>query len=88
MFGANLVRWAAAWVKDMLRQANCAFTTALDQVKTLVQIVGRTRARWGCNALGHTLILDEHGPFAGTVIRLSGQVAIQLVLHLFNFIPS
>ena len=46
LFGANLVRWAAAWVKDMLRQANRSFTVALDQVKTLVQIASRARARW------------------------------------------
>ena len=88
LFAANLVRWAAAWVKDMLRQANRNFTVALDQVKTLVQIASRARARWVRNRLGHTLIFDENGPFAGTIIRLSGQVAFQLVLPLFNFVPT
>lgn len=88
LFGANFVRWAAAWVKDLLSQANQNFKTALEQVKTLVRIVSRTRARWVRNAVGNILIFDETGPFAGTVIRLSGWVALQLPLRLFNFAPS
>ena len=85
LFGANFVRWAAAWVKDLLHRANHDFITALGQVKTLVRTVSRARARWVCNALGHTLIFDERGPFAGTTISLSGQVAVQLALPLFSF---
>jgi hypothetical protein len=88
LFGANFVRWAAAWVKDLLSQANQNFKTALGQVKTLVRIVSHTRARWVRNAVGNTLIFDETSPFAGTVIRLSGWVAVQLPLRLFNFAPS
>ena len=87
LFGANFVRWAAAWVKALLVQANHNFQTALGQVKTLVQLVSRTRARWARNALGNSLIFDETGPFAGTVICLSGLVAVQLPLRLFNFGP-
>jgi len=88
LFGANFVRWAAAWVKDMLRQANRNFTEALGQVKTLVRTVSRDRARWVRNDLGHVLIFAEEGPFAGTVICLSGLVAVQLALRLFKFEPS
>jgi hypothetical protein len=88
LFGANFVRWAAAWVKDMLRQANANFVTVLDQVKSLVRIASHARARWVRNALGNTLIFDEAGPFAGTMICLTGQVAIQLILPLFSFAPS
>jgi hypothetical protein len=87
LFGANFVRWAAAWVKDMLHQVNHNFATALGKVKTLVRIVSRARARWVRNDLGHTLIFDEQGPFAGTVICLSGSVAVQLALRLFKFEP-
>ena len=87
LFGANFIRWAAAWVKDLLSQANPYFITALDQVKTLVQIVSHSRARWVRNTLGNTLILDENSPFAGTVICLAGLVAVQLPLRLFNFVP-
>jgi len=87
VFAANLVRWAATWVKDMLRQANYRFTVALDQVKTLVQIASHARARWVRNDVGHSLVFDDNGPFAGTIIRLSGQVAFQLVLPLFSFVP-
>ena len=88
LFGANFVRWAAAWVNDLLLQTNQNFSTALAQVKTLVRIVSRTRARWVRNALGSTLIFDDTGPFAGTIICLSGSIAIQLPLPLFNFVPS
>lgn len=88
LFGANLVRWAAAWVKDLLAQTNQNFKMALGQVKTLVRIVSRAQARWVRNAVGNTLIFDETGPFAGTVICLSGWVAVQLPLRLFNFAPS
>jgi hypothetical protein len=87
LFGANFIRWAAVWVKDLLSQANPYFITALDQVKTLVRVVSHSRARWVRNALGNTLILDENGPFAGTVICLAGLVAVQLPLRLFNFVP-
>jgi hypothetical protein len=87
VFGANFVRWAAAWVKDLLHQANQNFTTALGQVKTLARIVSRTRARWVRNAAGSVLIFDEAGPFTGTIICLSGAIAIQLPLPLFNFAP-
>lgn len=88
LFGANFVRWAAAWVKDTLAQANQNFKTALDQVKTLVRVISHTRAHWVRSTVGNTLIFDEPGPFAGTVIRLSGWVAVQLPLRLFNFAPS
>lgn len=87
LFGANFVRWAAAWVKDLLSQANYNFTKALAQVKTLVRVVSRTRARWIRNAVGNSLIFDEPGPFAGTIICLSGSIAIQLPFNLFNFAP-
>ena len=80
--------WAAAWVKDLLPQANHNFTQALAQVKTLVRVVSRTRARWVRNALGNSLIFDEASPFSGTIICLSGLVAIQVPLKLFNFAPS
>ena len=88
LFGANFVRWAAAWVKDLLSQSSHNFTQALGQIKTLVRVVSRTRARWVRNALGNTLIFDEPSPFAGTTICLSGLVAIQVPLKLFNFAPS
>ncbi len=88
LFCANFVRWAAAWVKDCLREANCRFTTALDQVKTLVKMASRARARWVRNAHGHTLIFDEKGPFAGTILCLAGEVAVQLTLPLFKFVTS
>jgi hypothetical protein len=87
LFGANLVHWAAAWVKALLAQANQNFQSALSEVKTLVRVVSRARARWLRDSLGNTLIFDEAGPFAGTIISLSGLLALQLPLPLFNFVP-
>lgn len=85
LFAANFVRWAAAWAKGTLRQANRRFETALDQVKTLVRIVSHTPARWVRNALGNTLVFDPEGSFADTILCLSGQVAVQLTLPMFRF---
>jgi len=82
LFGANFVCWTAAWVRDMLRQTNRNFAVALGQVKTLVRKVSHARARWVRN--DHVLIFDENGPFAGTLICLSGLVGVQLALHLFT----
>jgi hypothetical protein len=87
LFGANFVRWSAAWAKELLAQANRNFSTALAQVKTLVRTVSHSRARWVRNAVGNTLIFDETGPFAGTIIRLSGSIAFQLPFKLFDFGP-
>jgi hypothetical protein len=84
-FAANLVRWAADWVHSLLRQANSNFIDALHQVKNLSRRVSRSRARWVRNSSGSFLIFDDHGPFANTILCLSGQLAFQLILPLFNF---
>ena len=83
-FAANFVRWAARWAKHMVRQANRLMHEALTEVKTLVRVMTRCRARLVVNTLGRVIIFDEHGPFAGSLFLLSGQVAYQHVLPLFN----
>jgi len=83
-FAANFVRWAARWAKQMVRQANRRMHAALTEVKTLVRVMTRCRARVVVNGLGRVIIFDEHGPFAGSLFLLSGQVAYQHVLPLFN----
>jgi hypothetical protein len=87
LFAANFLRWAATWARSILRQANRNFLTVLGQPKSLVRIFSRTRARWVRNALGNMLLLDPHGPFADTILCLSGQVVFQLALPLFKFSP-
>ncbi len=52
LFAANFIRWAAAWARSILRQANHNFERALGQPKSLVRIFSQTRARWACNASG------------------------------------
>ena len=84
LFAANFVRWAAQWAKQLVRQANQALEDALTEVKTLVHDVAHCRARLVHNALGHVLIFDEHGPYAGALLLLSGQVAFQHVLPFFK----
>ena len=83
-FAANFVRWAARWAKHMVRQANRLMDEALTEVKTLVRVMVRCRARLVHNTVGRVLILDEHGPFAGAMFLLSGQMAFQHVLPLFS----
>jgi len=83
-FAANFVRWAACWAKQMVRQANRLMTEALTEVKTLVRVLTRCRARLVVNTLGRVLIFEAHSPFAGSMFLLSGQVAFQHVLPLFN----
>jgi hypothetical protein len=80
LFAANFVRWAAQWAKQLVRHANHALQAALTEVKTLVHDVAHCQARLVHNALGHVLVFDERGPFAGAILLLSGQVAFQHVL--------
>jgi hypothetical protein len=86
-FSANFLRWATAWVNDFLAQAHPHFKSALNQIKTLVRVVAHAKARWSRSAFANLVIFDDAGPFAGTIIRLAGQVAVQLPLPLFNFGP-
>jgi hypothetical protein len=76
--------------KQLVRQANHALDEALTEVKTLVQDVAHCRARLVHNALGRVLIFDEHSPYAGSLLLLSGQIAFQHVLPFFkslSFLP-
>jgi hypothetical protein len=84
LFAANFVRWAAQWVKQVVRQANHALKDALTEVKTLVQDVAHCRARLIHTAVGRVLIFDEHSPYAGVFLLLSGQATFQHVLPLFR----
>jgi hypothetical protein len=84
LFAANFVRWAAQWARQLVRQANHALKDALTEVKTLVQDVAHCPARLVHNALGHVLVFDERGPYAGAIRLLSGQVAFQHVLPFYK----
>jgi hypothetical protein len=91
LFAANFVRWAAQWAQQLVRQANHALKDALTEVKTLVQDVAHCRARLVHNAWGRVLIFDEHSPYAGVCLLLSGQATFQHVLPFFkslSFAPS
>lgn len=84
LFAANFVRWAAQWASQCIHQANQRMTDALREVKTLVRTVAHARANIVVSALGRTLIFDDHGPFAGAVMCLSGSLAYQRVLPFFH----
>jgi hypothetical protein len=84
LFAANFVRWAAHWLDKQLVQTNQCFRQALTQVKTLVHTAAHASARWVGNAYGETLIFAANGPFADTIISLTGRPVFQLVLPLFN----
>ncbi len=85
VFAANFVRWAAQWAREQaVQQATTRLQQALTETKTLVRVVGRTRARLIQRAGGCALVFDAAGPFAGAVLVFAGQVAYQEVLPLFR----
>jgi hypothetical protein len=84
LFAANVVRWAAQWLRPLVRDAHHALREALGEVKTLVRVLAQCRAEVITTATGMALRFDDHSPFAGATIVLSGQVAIQEVLPLFK----
>ena len=84
LFGANLIRWAAHWMRSLLRQTNAAFLTALSEVKTMVTVGAHSTARWVRTTIGTCLVWPADGPFAGTIILLSGWLTYQLTLPLWE----
>ncbi len=84
VFAANFVRWAAQWVRAQASaQTTPRLQQALTETKTLVRVVGQTRARLIERGGGCALVFDAAGPFAGAVLVFAGQVAYQEVLPLF-----
>jgi hypothetical protein len=85
VFAANFVRWAAQWTQEQgVRQAPYRLLQALAATKTLVRVVGQTRARLLQTSQGCALVFDAAGPFAGATLVFAGQVAYQEVLPLFR----
>jgi hypothetical protein len=84
LFGANFVRWAAAWAREQMCDEPVALARALSAVKTLVRVVAHSRAWLVETELGCALVFDTHSPFAGAVLRIAGQVVFQNVLPLFT----
>ena len=85
VFAANFVRWAAQWVREQaIEQATTRLQQAWTETKTLVLVVGHTRARLIERGSGCALVFDAAGPFAGAVLVFAGQVAYQEVLPLFR----
>ena len=85
VFAANFVRWAAQWAQEqVVRQAPHRLLQALAATKTLVRVVGQTRARLLQTSQGCALVFDAAGPFAGSTLVFAGQVAYQEVLPLFR----
>jgi hypothetical protein len=84
LFAANFVRWAAIWVRSQMEDVPLALARRLETVKTLVRVVAHSRAELVETAVGCALVFDRHSPFAGAVLRISGQVVYQTVLPLFT----
>ena len=85
VFAANFVRWAAQWAREQaIAPATTRLQQALTEMKTLVRVVGQTRARLIQRGGGCALVFDAAGPFAGSVLVFAGQVAYQEVLPLFR----
>jgi hypothetical protein len=84
LFGANLIRWAAQWMRDLVCQTNQAFLTALAEVKAMVTVGAHSAARWVRTTAGACLVWPDQSPYAGTILWLSGLLACQLSLPLWN----
>lgn len=84
LFGANLIRWAAQWLRRLLHQTNQAFLTALSAVKAMVTIGAHSAARWVRTLAGACLIWPDQSPYAGTIVWLSGILVCQLTLPLWQ----
>jgi hypothetical protein len=84
VFAANFVRWAAHWAREQVVVEGRRLQQALTETKTLVRVVGQTRARLLRRGGGCALVFDAAGPFAGAVLVFAGQVAYQEVLPLFR----
>ncbi|SRR6266545_5938448 len=84
LFAANFVRWAAEWARTRIQDLPATLAGALTAVKTLVRVVAHSRAELVETALGCALVFDSHSPFAGAVLRMSGQVVYQTILPLFT----
>lgn len=84
LFGANFVRWAAAWLRDQTPEEETAFLQALDSVKAMVRIAANSPAWLILNPLGAFLEFAEPSRFSGTVLRLSGVWCYQPALPLLR----
>ena len=82
VFAANFVRWAGHWAREQVVVEGRRLQQALTETKTLVRVVGQTRARLLQGGGGCALVFE--GPFAGSVLICAGQVAYQEVLPLFH----
>ena len=71
LFGANFLRWAAAWVKGLQKETSSKFRKTLTQVKNTVRVLAYVPARWIRDQRGERLIIGGNSEFAGTVIYLS-----------------
>lgn len=84
LFAANLVRWAAAWVKGQNEEVSARVGQALREVKTLVRVVAQSRARVVVSSEGCALVFDAQSAFAGAVLVIRGHPVYQAVLPLFT----
>ena len=84
VFGANFVRWAAAWVQAQNQDVPAGLGQALREVKTLVRVVAQSRARVVVSAAGCALVFEAQSAFAGAVLVIWGQPIYQTVLPLFT----
>ena len=84
VFAAHFVHWAAQWARAPVVVAGSRLEQALKETKTVVRVVGQTRAWLIERGGGSALVFDAAGPFAGAVLIFAGQVAYQEVLPLFR----
>jgi len=84
LFGANFVRWAAAWLREQVGAEGALFLPTLDRVKTMVRVAANSPGWLIRNPLGTFLEFADSSGYAGVVLRLAGVWCYQPALPLFR----
>jgi hypothetical protein len=92
VLAANLVRWAADWLREQPFQAGKPFDRPRASVKQMVRVVANTSALVFWQSEGSVLLkFDELSPFPGVELRIGQGLAFQPPLPLFRndvFLPN
>jgi hypothetical protein len=89
---ANLVRWAAVWLREQPCQATKPFDRLQTSVKQMVRVAANTSALVFWQSEGSVLLkFDDLSPFPGVELRIIQGLAFQPPLPLFRndvFLPN
>jgi len=92
VLAANMIRWAAAWLRDQPFQNGKPFDQVKVSVKQMVRILANTSAVVFWQSEGSMLLrFDDLSPYPGAELRIGQGLAFQPPLPLFRndvFLPN